>query len=72
MDDFCNQGIEMQTNLATLSPSYASPNLEMVSRLGWQLGSFHGRYCVAWKGSEEVVLEWTGTSWQRIGGRGTS
>ena len=29
-----------------------------------------GRYCVAWRGRDEVVFEWKDGKWQRVGGRG--
>jgi len=38
--------------------------------LGWSIETFTGSYCLAWRGRDEVVFEWTAHGWQRLGGRG--
>ena len=48
------------------------PNVELLRRLGWSLNSVAGRYCVAWRGRDEVVFEWREESWERVGGRGAA
>ena len=46
------------------------PNLEILRRLGWSLSTVSGAYCVAWRGNNEVVLEWKAGGWHRLGGAG--
>jgi len=46
------------------------PNVELLRRSGWSVGSFAGLYCVAWRGRDEVVFEWRNGGWHRLGGRG--
>ena len=46
------------------------PNLELLRLTGWSVGSVIGRYCVAWRGSEEVVLVWQDGEWRQVAGRG--
>ncbi len=46
----------------------SQPNLELLRRLGWSVNSISGSYCVAWRGRNEVVFEWRGDGWRRIGG----
>jgi hypothetical protein len=48
----------------------STPNVELLYRLGWSIGTFTGSYCLAWRGRDEVVFEWTAHGWQRLGGRG--
>lgn len=50
------------------SDSDADPNLEMVRRLGWTIKAASGRYCVAWRGPDEIVLVWRGGRWERTDG----
>ncbi len=45
------------------------PNVELLRRLGWSVNSVAGRYCVAWRGSNEVVFEWRSEGWERISER---
>ena len=46
------------------------PNVELLRRMGWSVAAYSGAYCVAWRGRDEVVFEWQGNGWQRVGGRG--
>lgn len=46
------------------------PNVELLRRLGWSVGTFSGDYCVAWRGRDEVVFEWRADGWHRVAGRG--
>jgi len=46
------------------------PNIELIRSKGWAVSSFTGTYCVAWRGRDEVVLEWRSGGWHRVGGRG--
>jgi hypothetical protein len=48
----------------------SEPNFELLRRNGWSLNSISGTYCVAWRGRDEVVFEWQGDTWRRVGGRG--
>lgn len=47
------------------------PNFELLRRAGWSVNSIAGRYCVAWRGRDEVVFQWHHDHWQRVGGRGS-
>jgi hypothetical protein len=47
-----------------------TPNWELLRRVGWSVASISGAYCVAWRGRDEVVFEWRGDGWHRVGGRG--
>jgi len=49
----------------------SEPNVEMIRSKGWSVGVFSGDYCVAWRGRDEVVLEWKSGGWHRVGGRGS-
>ena len=60
----------MQPILSMTYQSQGNPNLELLRRQGWQIGTYRGPYCVAWKGSTEVLLVWRDHSWQRLSGRG--
>jgi hypothetical protein len=55
-----------------LSPLVVSrdsePNVELLRRYGWSVNSVTGRYCVAWRGRDEVVFEWREDQWERLGG----
>jgi hypothetical protein len=44
------------------------PNLELLRRMGWSLGTLSGSYCVAWRGHDEVLFEWKAGGWYRVGG----
>jgi hypothetical protein len=48
----------------------SEPNVELLRRQGWSVATFSGRYCVVWRGRDEVVFEWKAGEWQRVGGRG--
>jgi hypothetical protein len=50
----------------------AAPNVELLRRIGWSVASITGSYCVAWRGRDEVVFEWRGDGWYRVGGRGAA
>ena len=44
------------------------PNPELVRRQGWRVNATVGRYCVASRGQEEVVLVWREGGWHPISG----
>lgn len=46
------------------------PNIELLRRIGWAVGTSSGAYCVAWRGRDEVIFEWHSGGWHRVGGRG--
>lgn len=48
----------------------SEPNAELLRRQGWSVATTYGAYCVAWRGRDEVVFEWKGGEWLRVGGRG--
>ena len=50
--------------------SVEQPNYELLRSLGWSVGSVIGRYCVAWRGADEVVLTWQDGEWKQIAARG--
>ncbi len=60
----------MQSTSALLMNQDGEPNIELLRRLGWSVGSYSGAYCVAWRGRDEVVFEWRAGGWYRVGGRG--
>ena len=49
-----------------------APNWELLRRGGWSVANISGSYCVAWRGRDEVVFEWRGDGWHRVGGRGSA
>ncbi|VTS00458.1 unnamed protein product [Tuwongella immobilis] len=42
------------------------PNFELLRSQGWQICSWHGRYCVAFQGSHQGVFEWRGDGWHAV------
>jgi hypothetical protein len=48
------------------------PNLELLRRAGWSVGTAAGAYCVAWRGRDEVVFQWRDGGWHRVGGQGAA
>jgi hypothetical protein len=50
----------------------SEPNVELLRRAGWSVNSISGAYCVAWRGRDEVVFQWSGDGWQRVGGHGSA
>ena len=48
------------------------PNVELLRRSGWSVNSISGAYCAAWRGRDEVVFEWRGDGWRRVGGHGSA
>ena len=48
----------------------SEPNVELLRRMGWSVGTSTGAYCLAWRGRDEIVFEWRGGGWHRVGGRG--
>ena len=59
--------------LSPLSQIQASaPNFEMLQASGWSINTISGCYCVAFRGRDEVVLEWRDGTWHRVIGRGSS
>jgi len=54
-----------------LSANFDSePNVELLRRVGWSVGTSTGVYCLAWRGRDEIVFEWRAGGWHRVGGRG--
>ena len=62
----------MQPLASVLLTHETEPNFELLRRAGWSVSSISGSYCVAWRGSAEVVFQWRGEGWMRVGGRGLS
>lgn len=62
----------MQPLSPLLVKDSTAPNVELLRRLGWSVASISGSYCVAWRGRDEVVFEWRGDCWYRVGGRGAA
>jgi hypothetical protein len=60
----------MQPTSLLLVTRDGEPNIELLRRMGWSIGTFTGDYCVAWRGRDEVVFEWKAGGWHRLGGRG--
>jgi len=60
----------MQPQSPLTRPQEIEPNVELLRRSGWSIGTFSGAYCVAWRGPAEVVFEWRSGDWHRVGGRG--
>lgn len=46
------------------------PDYAQLLRNGWTVYLACGRYCVAWRGNEEIVLIWGPTGWRQAAGRG--
>jgi hypothetical protein len=57
----------MSPLIATQEPT---PNFELLRRQGWTVNTISGPYCVVWRGRDEVVFQWKGGEWHRVGGRG--
>lgn len=60
----------MQPTSTLLVTQDGEPNIELLRRTGWSVGTTTGTYCLAWRGRDEVVFEWKAGGWQRVGGRG--
>ena len=45
------------------------PNVELLRASGWAVARVVGRYCVAWRDSDEVVFTWQAGSWHTVAGR---
>lgn len=60
----------MQLTSFSLLSSDSIPNVELLRRQGWTVENTTGPYCVAWRGRDEIVVEWIAGSWHYIGGRG--
>ena len=60
----------MQPTSLLLVTRDGEPNIELLRRMGWSVGTLTGDYCVAWRGRDEVVFEWNAGGWHRLGGRG--
>jgi hypothetical protein len=60
----------MQLSSPLLVKTDGEPNVELLRRMGWSVGNNSGAYCVAWRGRDEVIFEWRGDGWHRVGGRG--
>lgn len=50
--------------------SSETPNYELLRHSGWSVNMICGHYCVAFRGSQEVVLVWANGEWKQVGGRG--
>ena len=51
--------------------STAEPNPELIRRAGYSVVAVCGRYCVAARGAEQIVLEWRDGTWERVAGKGS-
>lgn len=60
----------MQPSSPILNSPSGEPNVELLRRMGWSIGTYFGDYCVAWRGRDEVAFEWRADGWHRVGGRG--
>jgi hypothetical protein len=60
----------MQPTASFLLKQDSEPNIELLRRQGWSVGTYSGTYCMAWRGRDEVVFEWRAGVWHRVGGRG--
>ncbi len=60
----------MQPLAPLVQKEIPAPNWELLRRGGWLVANIAGSYCVAWRGRNEVVFEWRGDGWYRVGGRG--
>lgn len=60
----------MQTIAPPVIAVDSSPNVELLRRHGWSVNVLAGPYCVAWRGSNEVIFVWRDGAWQRLGGKG--
>jgi hypothetical protein len=47
------------------------PNTDLLRLQGWSIISAYGLYCMAWKGSQELLLIWRNGSWHKVWGQGT-
>lgn len=47
----------------------ADPNPELLRSQGWAVATVVGEYCVAWRGSEELVWVWRNDGWQPVASR---
>lgn len=45
------------------------PDFELLRRTGWTVGNVVGRYCIAWRGSDEAVFFWEDGRWHLLGNR---
>ncbi len=45
-----------------------SPNIDQLHSQGWSIVSASGPYCLAWKGSQEVLLIWRDGNWKTVSG----
>ncbi len=50
----------------------SAPNFEILQASGWSINSISGAYCVAWRGRDEIVLQWRDGAWHRVIGRGST
>ncbi|OWK36184.1 hypothetical protein [Fimbriiglobus ruber] len=47
----------------------AFPDYDQLRQNGWTVATVAGAYCVAWRGSEETVLQWGGGMWHQVSTR---
>jgi hypothetical protein len=52
-----------------MNDSSDTTNLTQLREAGWSIGAMFGNYCVAWRGSDEVVFAWRGGEWHLIANR---
>ena len=45
------------------------PNYELLRKTGWAVNAVVGRYCVAFRGPEEVVMMWRDGEWKLVANR---
>ena len=54
---------------APIDQAVETPNVELLRANGWAVAAIVGPYCVAWRGSDEVVFTWQAGRWQAVSGR---
>ena len=46
------------------------PDYDALRRYGWAVNHVCGQYCVAWRGSDELVFVWGRDGWRQVSDRG--
>lgn len=52
------------------APYHDEPDYDALRRNGWAVNLACGRYCVAWRGRDEIVLVWGRDGWRQVSDRG--
>jgi len=52
-----------------MTDSLSNANWTQLHEAGWSIGAMFGSYCVAWRGSDEVVFAWRNGEWHVISHR---